>query len=53
MAISKERLEELIEQGATVWSEHRNEEVVLSKKNCEIRDIYDKKNTQFATSLFV
>lgn len=53
MAISKERLEELIEQGATIWSEDWNEEVVLSKKNCEIHDIYDERNRPFMTKLFV
>lgn len=53
MAISRERLEELIEQGATIWSEDWNEEVVLSKKNCEIHDIYDERNRPFMTKLFV
>lgn len=53
MAISKERLEQLIEQGATVWSEDWNEEVVLSKKNCEIHNIYDERDIPVATKLFV
>lgn len=53
MAISKERLEELIEQGATIWSEDWNEEVELSKKNCEIHDVYDERNRPFMTRLFV
>lgn len=38
MAISKERLEELIEQGATVWHDDYGE-INLDKKSCEICEL--------------
>lgn len=38
MAISKERLEELIEQGATIWHDDYGE-INLDKKSCEICEL--------------
>ena len=34
--MTKERLEELIKQGATIWSSGFNEELKLNPKNCKI-----------------
>jgi hypothetical protein len=38
MAISKERLEELIEQGATIWT-NDFEEIKLDKNTCEVCEV--------------
>lgn len=34
--ITKERLEELINQGSTIWSSGFNEEIKLNPKNCKV-----------------
>ena len=34
--ITAERLEELIKQGATIWSDGFNEEIKLDPKNCRV-----------------
>lgn len=50
--ISKERLEELIEQGATIWSCGWLEEIELNKDTCIIKDVY-KNGELNGTRLFV